>query len=131
MVKRGEWSVNGYECDKVHTLGRKRVDYLKLPVHSVTDMPCFIAYTAVVSTARSPPLSGCSSSRSVRTAAFFRPSCCTCVCAALFYSRVNIGTGVPSSAGLNTNVTRAPIFNAAKSQSTRLVIIETPSSSVT
>ncbi len=43
----------------------------------------------------------------------------------------NIGTGGPPSLGTNLTFTLCPIFSAAKSQSTRLVIIEGPSSSVT
>jgi hypothetical protein len=43
----------------------------------------------------------------------------------------NIGTGGPSSLGTNFSFTLWPIFSAAKSQSTRLVIIDGPSSSVT
>ena len=43
----------------------------------------------------------------------------------------NMGTGGPSSLGTNFSFTAWPIFSAAKSQSTRLVIIDGPSSSVT
>ena len=44
---------------------------------------------------------------------------------------VNIGTGGPLSVGLKTTFTRWPIRIASRSQSTMLVIIVTPSSSVT
>src|SRR3989454_6189380 len=44
---------------------------------------------------------------------------------------VNIGTGGPPSVGLKTTRTRCPIRMASRSQSTMLVIIVTPSSSVT
>jgi len=43
----------------------------------------------------------------------------------------NIGTGGPPSVGLNTTRTFSPIRIASRSQSTMLVIIDTPSSSVT
>ena len=44
---------------------------------------------------------------------------------------VNIGTAWPPSLGLKTTFTRWPIASGRGSQSTRLVIIVTPSSSVT
>jgi hypothetical protein len=50
---------------------------------------------------------------------------------AAVYTGVNIGTGGPPSLGTNFSFTSCPIFSAAKSQSTKLVIIDGPSSSVT
>lgn len=47
------------------------------------------------------------------------------------YSGVNIATGGPRSVGLKTSFTFWPMRSLSKSQSTRLVIIVTPSSSVT
>jgi len=47
------------------------------------------------------------------------------------YTGVNIGIGGPPSLGTNLSFTSWPIFSAAKSQSTKLVIIDGPSSSVT
>jgi len=47
------------------------------------------------------------------------------------YAGVNMGTGGPPSLGTNFSFTSCPIFSVAKSQSTRLVIIDGPSSSVT
>ena len=44
---------------------------------------------------------------------------------------VNIGTGGPSSVGLNTTRTACPMRTLSTSQSTRLVIIVGPSASVT
>ena len=44
---------------------------------------------------------------------------------------VNIGIGGPPSLGTNFSFTSWPIFNAARSQSTMLVIIVGPSASVT
>lgn len=44
---------------------------------------------------------------------------------------MKVGTGGPASVGLNTSLTRWPIRMASRLQSTRLVIIVTPSSSVT
>ena len=50
---------------------------------------------------------------------------------ALYQAGVNIGTGGPPSVGLKTTFTAWPIRIASRSQSTMLVIIVTPSSSVT
>jgi hypothetical protein len=47
------------------------------------------------------------------------------------HARVNIGTGGPPSEGRQTSRTALPMAIAAKSQSTRLVSIRGPSSSVT
>ena len=47
------------------------------------------------------------------------------------YAGVNIGIGGPPSLGTHFSFTSCPIFSAAKSQSTKLVIIDGPSSSVT
>ena len=47
------------------------------------------------------------------------------------HAGANIGTGGPPSVGLNTTRTLCPIRTASRSQSTMLVIIDTPSSSVT
>jgi len=47
------------------------------------------------------------------------------------HAGANIGTGGPPSEGLNTTRTFCPIRTASRSQSTMLVSIETPSSSVT
>ena len=44
---------------------------------------------------------------------------------------LNIGTGGPPSVGLNTTSTACPMRMSSRSQSTILVIIDTPSSSVT
>gem|GEM_PF-2767256 len=48
-----------------------------------------------------------------------------------FVAGLNIGTGVSPSVGLKTNSTRSPMRTSSKSQSTMLLIMVTPSSSVT
>jgi hypothetical protein len=53
------------------------------------------------------------------------------VCGTCSYAGANMGIGGPPSLGTNFNFTFWPIFSASKSQSTMLVIIDGPSSSVT
>src|SRR5271166_363450 len=47
------------------------------------------------------------------------------------YTGTNIGIGGPPSLGTNFSFTSWPIFSAERSQSTKLVIIDGPSSNVT